>query len=140
MAETLFSRIISGEIPGTFVYRDDLCAAFMTISPITTGHLLLVPISEIDEWTDLPNSLITHMFVVAKNISIAQKSVFNCRRVAVIIAGYEIPHCHLHLIPTNSMADLSFDNAQIQNDRNELEKSASLIISELRRMDIAGSL
>ena len=140
MAETLFSRIISGVIPGTFVYRDDLCAAFMTISPITTGHLLLVPISEIDEWTDLPNSLITHMFVVAKNISIAQKSVFNCRRVAVIIAGYEIPHCHLHLIPTNSMADLSFDNAQIQNDRNELEKSASLIISELRRMDIAGSL
>lgn len=140
MAETLFSRIISGEIPGTFVYRDDLCAAFMTISPITTGHLLLVPISEIDEWTDLPNSLITHMFVVAKNISIAQKSVFNCQRVAVIIAGYEIPHCHLHLIPTNLMADLSFDNAQIQNDRNELEKSASLIISELRRMDIAGSL
>ncbi len=140
MAETLFSRIISGEIPGTFVYRDDLCAAFMTISPITTGHLLLVPISEIDEWTDLPNSLITHMFVVAKNISIAQKSVFNCRRVAVIIAGYEIPHCHLHLIPTNSMADLSFDNAQIQNDRNELEKSASLIINELRRMNIAGSL
>lgn len=140
MAETLFSRIISGEIPGTFVYRDDLCAAFMTISPITTGHLLLVPISEFDEWTDLPNSLIAHMFVVAKNISIAQKSAFNCHRVAVIIAGYEIPHCHLHLIPTNSMADLSFDNAQIQNDRNELEKSASLIISELRRMDIAGSL
>ena len=140
MAETLFSRIISGEIPGTFVYRDDLCAAFMTINPITTGHLLLVPISEIDEWTNLPNSLITHIFVVAKSISIAQKSVFNCQRVAVIIAGYEIPHCHLHLIPTNSMADLSFDNAQIQNDRNELEKSASLIISELRRMDIAGSL
>lgn len=140
MSETLFSRIINGEIPGTFVYRDDLCAAFMTISPITTGHLLLVPISEIDKWTDLPNSLITHIFVVAKSISIAQKSVFNCKRVAVIIAGYEIPHCHLHLIPTNSMADLSFDNAQIQSDRNELEKSASLIINELRRMNIAGSL
>jgi histidine triad (HIT) family protein len=140
VSETLFSRIINGEIPGTFVYRDDLCAAFMTISPITTGHLLLVPISEIDKWTDLPNSLITHIFVVAKSISIAQKSVFNCKRVAVIIAGYEIPHCHLHLIPTNSMADLSFDNAQIQSDRNELEKSASLIINELRRMNIAGSL
>jgi len=140
VSETLFSRIINGEIPGTFVYRDDLCAAFMTISPITTGHLLLVPISEIDEWTDLPNSLITHIFVVAKSISIAQKSVFNCKRVAVIIAGYEIPHCHLHLIPTNSMADLSFDNAQIQSDRNELEKSASLVINELRRMNFAGSL
>jgi len=108
MSSTLFSQIINGEIPGTFVYRDDLCVAFMTINPITTGHLLLVPISEFDEWTDLPELLIAHMFVVAKNIGNAQKSVFGCERVALIIAGYEIPHCHLHLIPTNSMADLSF--------------------------------
>jgi diadenosine tetraphosphate (Ap4A) HIT family hydrolase len=140
MSSTLFSQIINGEIPGTFVYRDDLCVAFMTINPITTGHLLLVPISEFDEWTDLPELLIAHMFVVAKNIGKAQKSVFDCERVALIIAGYEIPHCHLHLIPTNSMADLSFENAEIKNDRRELEESASLIINELRRMNIAGAL
>jgi histidine triad (HIT) family protein len=140
MSSTLFSQIINSEIPGTFVYRDDLCVAFMTINPITTGHLLLVPISEFDEWTDLPELLITHMFVVAKNIGNAQKSVFDCERVALIIAGYEIPHCHLHLIPTNSMADLSFENAKVKNDRSELEESASLIINELRRMNIAGAL
>lgn len=76
MSPTLFSRIIQGEIPGTFVYRDELCVAFMTISPITTGHVLVVPIQEVDEWTDLSDSLTSHLFAIASKISNAQKTVF----------------------------------------------------------------
>ena len=140
MSQTLFTRIIQGHIPGTFVYRDDLCVAFMTISPITAGHVLVVPIDEIDEWTDLPSDLSSHLFKVAAQISEAQKIAFKCARIALIIAGYEIPHCHLHLIPSNSMADLNFENAITSSNRNDLEQSSALIIAELRRMNVAGAL
>ncbi len=140
MSQTLFSRIIQGQIPGTFVYRDDFCVAFMTINPITTGHLLVVPIDEVDEWTDLPSELSSHLFKVAAQISEAQKIAFKCARVALIIAGYEIPHCHLHLIPSNSMADLNFENAITSSNRNDLEQSSALIIAELRRMNVASAL
>lgn len=138
MAETLFTRIIKGDIPGTFVYRDEFCVAFMTISPITTGHTLVVPIKEVDQWTDLPPKLNEHLFNVAKVIGRATKRAFGCERIALVIAGYEIPHCHLHVIPSNSMADLEFANARTNVDRNELEQAAVQIITELRSAGIVG--
>jgi histidine triad (HIT) family protein len=140
MSQTLFTRIIQGQIPGTFVYRDDLCVAFMTINPISAGHVLVVPIDEVDEWTDLSSELSSHLFEVAAQIGRAQKTVFKCERIALIIAGFEVPHCHLHLIPSNSMADLSFENAAATASRDELEQSSTLIIAELRRMNVAGAL
>ncbi len=140
MTQTLFTRIIQGQILGTFVYRDELCVAFMTINPITSGHALVVPIDEVDEWTDLPSELSSHLFKVAARISEAQKVAFKCARIALIIAGYEIPHCHLHLIPSNSMADLNFENAVASSNRDDLEQSSTLIIAELRRMNVAGAL
>ena len=138
VASTLFTKIIDGEIPGTFVYRDEHCVAFMTISPITTGHSLVVPVKEIDQWTELPQTLNEHLFNVAKIIGDATKRAFNCERTALIVAGYEIPHCHLHVIPSNSMADLEFANARTNVDRKELEQAANRIIVELRRGGIAG--
>ncbi len=140
MSQTLFTRIIQGQIPGTFVYRDDLCVAFMTISPITAGHVLVVPIDEVDEWTDLSSELSSHLFKVAAQIGEAQKMAFKCERIALIIAGFEVPHCHLHLIPSNSMADLNFENAVTSSNRDDLEQSSSLIIAELRRRNVAGAL
>ena len=140
MTATLFTRIIQGEIPGTFVYRDELCVAFLTINPITTGHTLVVPIQEVDQWTELSDSLSTHLFEVAAKIANAQKRVFLCERVALVIAGYEIQHCHLHLIPSNSMADLRFENALAHVERKDLEQAASLIIGALRAANVAGAL
>ena len=140
MSQTLFTRIIQGQIPGTFVYRDDLCVAFMTISPITAGHVLVVPIDEVDEWTDLSSELSSHLFAVAAQIGEAQKMAFKCERIALIIAGFEVPHCHLHLIPSNSMADLNFENAVTSSNRDDLEQSSTLIIAELRRKNVAGAL
>lgn len=128
---TLFTRIINGELPGTFVYRDSQCVSFMTINPITRGHVLVLPIAEIDHWTDMSGDLTAHLFGVARLIGQAQYQAFKCERVGLVIAGYEIPHCHLHLIPTTSMADFSFANAAQNVPTHELEAAAQDIIAAL---------
>ncbi|MHB1130413.1 MAG: HIT family protein [Ilumatobacteraceae bacterium] len=128
---TLFTRIITGELPGTFVYRDSQCASFMTINPITRGHVLVLPIEEVDHWPDMSDDLSTHLFGVARRIAKAQHQAFTCERVGLIIAGYEIHHCHLHLIPTTSMADFSFANAAQNVPTHELEAAAQEIITAL---------
>jgi diadenosine tetraphosphate (Ap4A) HIT family hydrolase len=128
---TIFSRIIAGEIPGTFVYRDDRCVAFMSINPLARGHVLVVPIEEIDHWIDASPDLAAHLFSVSHRIGRAQKQAFDCERVGVIIAGYEVPHAHIHVIPTDHMGQLSFENAATSVDPNELEAAAAAIRAEL---------
>ena len=128
---TIFSRIITGEIPGTFVHRDDMCVAFMTINPITDGHLLVVPVEEIDQWTDLPDDLAEHLFTISGRLGRALKAAFPCERVGMVIAGFEVAHCHIHLIPTMTMSDLSFANAAVSVDRARLEANAARIIEAL---------
>lgn len=132
---TLFTRIANGEVPATFVYRDSQCVAFMTINPITRGHLLVVPLEEIDHWSNLSDILTSHLFGVAATIGKAQKIAFNCQRVGLIIAGYEIPHCHLHLIPTNSMADLDFHLAAQSVPTGELESAANQVIAAMKELE-----
>lgn len=122
------------------MFRDDRCVVFMTISPITLGHSLVVPIQEVDQWTDLSKDLNDHLFDIAKKVGQATKIAFKCERIALVIAGYEIPHCHLHVIPSNSMADLEFANARTNVDRKELEEAAARIIIELRRAGVAGTI
>lgn len=128
---SIFTRIIAGELPGTFVYTDDVCVAFMTINPISRGHLLVVPRIERDQWTDLPDDISQHCFAVAKQIAEAQKQVLHCDRVALIIAGFEVPHCHLHVIPATTIADVSFDNAAASVDFNDLAAVAESITAAL---------
>lgn len=124
---TIFSRIIAGEIPGTFVYRDDRCVAFMSINPLARGHVLVVPIDEIDHWIDAPPQLAAHLFEVTRLIGRAQQQAFGCERVGVIIAGYEVPHAHIHVIPTNNMSQLSFESAAASVDRDDMEAAAAAI-------------
>ena len=124
---TVFTRIIAGELPGTFVWRDDRCVAFMSINPIATGHTLVVPRDEIDHWIDAPADLVAHLFEVTRVIGLAQREAFDCDRIGVIIAGYEVPHTHVHVIPTNSMADVSFANAAASVDPADLEAAAEAI-------------
>ena len=129
---SLFTRIIRGEIPGHFVYKDEICVAFLTINPIVTGHTLVVPIEEIDEWTNLSAEISTHLMVVAKRIGLAQKQLHKCNRVGLIIAGFEIPHCHLHVIPADTMSDLSFDQAASHVDPTELAAQAQKLAAILK--------
>lgn len=129
---TVFTHIIEGRIPGTFVWKDDRCVAFMTINPIADGHVLVVPRDEIDHWVDCSPDLSAHLFAVAHEIGRAQMDAFACERIGLIVAGYEVPHTHLHVIPTSSMADLSFANAAATVEREALEAAATRIRAALR--------
>lgn len=131
---TIFTRIIEGEIPGTFVYRDSLCVAFLSINPLAIGHLLVVPIEEVDHWIDMSQELSAHLFTVSHRISRAISQVFPCERIGLIIAGYEINHCHIHLIPSQTMNDLNFTNAAASVDRGVLESQAKRIIEALDQL------
>jgi histidine triad (HIT) family protein len=138
---TLFSRIIAGELPATFVWRDDRCVAFMSINPLAQGHVLVVPVEEVDHWVDADADLVAHLFEVTRVIGVAQRDVFGCERVGVIVAGYEVPHTHIHVIPTNSMAELAFANAAASVSPQELERAAAPIRERLRetgRNEVAG--
>lgn len=132
---TIFTRIIDGELPGTFVWRDDSAVAFMSINPLARGHVLVVPVAEVDHWIDLDPGLATHLFDLARRIGIAQSAAFGCERVGLIVAGYEVPHAHLHVVPTDSMRQLSFDNAATGFDPDDLEAAAQSIRTELARSD-----
>ena len=131
---TIFTRIIDGEIPGAFVWRDDQCVAFLSINPMAPGHVLVVPIAEIDHWIDAPPSLAAHLFSVTRTIGLAQQAAFSPARIGVIVAGYEVPHTHVHVIPTNDMSELSFANAASSVERDDLERWADSIRTELRRL------
>jgi len=128
---TIFTRIIDGEIPGAFVWRDDLCVAFMSINPMAHGHTLVVPIEEVDHWVDADAALVAHLFEVTQHIARAQAEAFAPERVGVIIAGYEVPHTHIHVVPTNDMAELSFANAAASVERAELDRAASALRAAL---------
>jgi diadenosine tetraphosphate (Ap4A) HIT family hydrolase len=128
---TVFTMIINGDIPGTFVHRDEHCVVFMSINPMAPGHALVVPITEIDHWIDAPPELSAHLFAVAHRIGRAQQTAFGCEKVGMIIAGYEVPHAHIHLVPTNEMSELSFANAAASVARDDLDTWADKIRTAL---------
>jgi diadenosine tetraphosphate (Ap4A) HIT family hydrolase len=131
---TIFTRIIDGEIPGTFVWRDDRCVVFLSINPLAKGHALVVPVAELDHWVDGDPALVAHLFEVARVIGVAQQAAFSPTRIGLIVAGYEVPHMHVHVIPTDSMAQLSFANAASSVDRDELAAAADAIREQLRAL------
>jgi histidine triad (HIT) family protein len=128
---TIFTRIIQGEIPGTFVYKDEACVAFMSINPMADGHVLVIPRDEVDHWVDLSPYIASHLFEVSHRISRALSIAFPCEKVGLIIAGYEVNHCHIHLIPTTNMGQLSFANAASSVARSTLEAHAEKITKAL---------
>ncbi len=128
---SVFTLIIKGDLPGTFVWEDDRCVAFMSINPISHGHTLVVPRDEVDQWIDVPSDLQQHLFEVAKKIGVAQKQAFGSLRIGMVIAGFEVPHMHIHLIPTNTMSDMDFSLASDSVDPADLKEAAESIISAL---------
>src|SRR5688572_32152405 len=122
---TIFTRIINHEIPGTFVWRDEQCVAFLSINPLAHGHTLIVPIEEVDHWVDATPALVTHLFEVTHTIGSALERAFDPARVGVIIAGYEIPHAHIHVVPPNDMSQPNFANAVLHVHRCSLDPAAT---------------
>jgi histidine triad (HIT) family protein len=129
---TLFTKIIEGEIPGRFVWRDPRAVAFLTIAPITPGHTLVVPVDEVDHWIDLEPDLAAHLTEVARVVGRAQMQAFSPTRIGMIIAGLEVPHCHLHVIPIDAESDLSFAKADHSPDPAALDGAAEALRAALR--------
>ena len=129
---SLFTRIIDGEIPGRFLWRDDLCVSFLTIAPIRPGHALVVPIAEVDHWLDVEPDTAAHLMRVAQIVGQAQVVAFDAARVGLMIAGLEVPHTHLHVLPIRSEGDLDFRNADPDTPGEELDAVAEQLRSALR--------
>jgi histidine triad (HIT) family protein len=129
---TLFTRIIDGEVPGRFVWRDERCVVFLTIAPICPGHALVVPRAEVDHWIDLDADDAAHLMRVAQVIGQAQQEAFSPARIGMIIAGMEVPHTHLHVIPIDSEADLSFARADHHATGEALDGAAEALRRALR--------
>jgi len=131
---SIFTKIITGEIPGTFVWRDDGCVAFLSTAPMKPGHTLVVPRDEVDHWIDLEPDLVRHLFTVARTIGRAQDRAFRPRRVGVMIVGDEVPHAHIHVVPIDSAGELSFAGADSNATPEDLEAAADRLRTALREL------
>lgn len=116
--------IMDGDLPGRFVYQDESCAAFLTIAPLTPGHTLVVPRAEVDHWIDLDESLASHLMSVAQRVGVAIDAVFEPKRVALIIAGLEVAHAHLHVVAIEAESDLDFRSVDTSPDPSNLDDIA----------------
>lgn len=134
---TLFTRILKGELPGRFVWSDERAAAFLTIAPIRPGHTLVVPRAEVDHWIDLPPELAHHVFDVAASVSRGIQRAFPCAKVGLMIAGLEVPHAHLHLVPADRVADLDFGKQDAGAKPEALDDAAERIRAALRELGFA---
>lgn len=135
---SVFTLIINGDLPGRFVWKDDHCVAFLTINPLTPGHTLVVPRSEIDEWTDVDPELWAHLSSVAHKVGQAIKNSFGNSRVGVVVAGYEVAHCHVHVFGADRMDQFDFGQIDLSPDPADLDDAANKIRAALRDRGHAG--
>jgi len=130
---TLFTKIINGEIPGRFVWREDDVVAFLTVGPLADGHTLVVPTEEVDRWTDASPETLGRVMEVARRIGAVQVDVFDAARAGLTVAGYEINHLHVHVWPSNSMADYDFASVEQNPDPDRLDANAEKLRDGLRQ-------
>jgi len=131
---SIFSRIINGDLPGRFVWKDEHCVAFLTIAPIRPGHTLIVPRQEIDHWLDVPAALSAHLFQTAQQVGRGIKAAFPCTKVGLMIAGLEVPHTHLHLTPISEIRDMDFARQNHKATPAELDAAAAKLRAALRAL------
>lgn len=109
---TIFTRLIHRELPSHIVAEDEVFFAFLDIRPIRPGHTLVIPKHEVDQFFDLDDEMLAGILRFAKPIARAIQEVTGAERVGAIVAGFDVPHAHLHLIPADTMADLDFGRAK----------------------------
>jgi diadenosine tetraphosphate (Ap4A) HIT family hydrolase len=132
-----FSMIIAGELPARFLWQDDDVVSFLTIAPIRPGHALVVPRAEVDHWQHVDPALLGHCMDVAQKIAQAQQKVWDSPRVALVIAGLEVPHLHLHVIPMWRMSDMDFSAADHDPDPADLDDAADQLRGALADLGYA---
>ena len=124
---TIFSKIISGEIPCYKIAENERCFAFLDISPLTKGHTLVVPKVEVDYIFDIDDDLLAELWVFSKKVSKAIRKSVPCKRIGVAVIGLEVPHAHIHLIPMNRVSDMNFAMPKLSFSAKEMEETALAI-------------
>ena len=126
---TIFTRIVSGEIPCYKVAENDQFLAFLDISPLRKGHTLVIPKTEVDYIFDMEDDLLAEMILFSKKVSKKIKTVFPCKKVGMAVIGLEVPHAHIHLIPLNAMRDIDFSQPKLSLSAEELRTISAKLMS-----------
>ena len=129
---SIFSKIISGEIPSYKIKEDEYFLAFLDVFPLVKGHVLVVPKIEVDQMFDLPEEYLSRIMAFAKPIAAAIEASFDCRRCGISVIGLEVPHAHMHLVPMNSADDLNFTKAKLKPDADEMKEIQGRIVGNLK--------
>ncbi|HTD97645.1 MAG TPA: HIT family protein [Mucilaginibacter sp.] len=129
---TIFSKIVAGEIPAYKVAETVEFLAFLDISPLAEGHVLVIPKKEVDYIFDLDDETYTGLQIFAKIVATGLRKAIPCKRIGVAVIGLEVPHAHIHLIPMNNVSDLNFSRPKLSFTPDELEATAQKIKEALK--------
>lgn len=129
---SVFSKIISGEIPSYKINENEKFISFLDIDPLVKGHVLVVPKIETNKLFDLPDEYLSEMLVFAKPIAAAIERAFDCRRCGISVIGLEVPHAHMHLVPINTADDLNFTKEKLKVPPTEMQEILEKILKELK--------
>lgn len=130
--ETIFTRIIKGEIPSYKVAENDSFYSFLDISPLAKGHTLVVPKIQNDYIFDLDDDTLANMMVFAKKVALAIEKAVPCKRIGVAVIGLDVPHTHIHLVPINNVGDLDFTKDRVNLTEEEFKSTAAAIAAEFK--------
>ena len=126
---SIFSKIVSGEIPSYKVAETENCLAFLDVSPLVEGHVLVVPKKEVDYIFDLDDASFSELQLFSKKVANAIRQVITCKRIGVAVIGLEVPHANIHLVPINHVGDINFSKSKMQPSKEQLEFVAKKIAS-----------
>jgi histidine triad (HIT) family protein len=124
---SIFSKIVSGEIPCNKVAENDQFLAFLDVMPLREGHVLVIPKLEVDYIFDMEDLLLADMVIFSKSVARKLKNVFPCKKIGVTVIGLEVPHAHIHLVPMNSLSDMDFSKPKLKVEESRLKEIAKLI-------------
>jgi histidine triad (HIT) family protein len=124
---SIFSKIISGEIPSYKIAETENCYAFLDIMPLAEGHTLVIPKQEIDYIYDLEDELLIELQLFAKEVAIKLGKVMPCERIGTAVIGLEVPHAHIHLIPINNVQDINFARPKLKVEADRMAEIAAMI-------------
>jgi len=127
---SIFSKIVSGEIPGYKVAEDKNYLAFLDIFPLTIGHVLVIPKAEVDYLFDLDDQKFSGLMLFTKRVAVALKKAIPCKKVGVAVLGLEVPHAHIHLVPLNNERDIDFSKPKLKLTTEEFTETAAKIAHE----------
>ena len=126
-SDSIFTKIIKGEIPCYKIAEDDRFIAFLDVFPIKKGHTLVVPKAQIDYLFDLDDSLLSDLMIFSKKVAQKMQRAISCERIGVAVIGLEVPHAHIHLVPLDTVGDIDFSQPKLQLSAKEMTEIADSI-------------